>query len=111
MHHAELAAQLRHCAGCVDGPKNTFPEAAAYRQQRVVGGHHVFVFRDMLQLGAAQVAGDFAEVGAPDMFHLWLGRWLLGKNDLAGDVLNVPVAQHHLDRETAHEALQVSHAR
>ena len=45
------------------------------------------------------------------MFHLWLGRGLLGKNDLTGDVLNVPVAQHHLDREAAHEALQVSHAR
>jgi len=111
MHDAQLAAQLRHRSGCVDSAQNAFPEAAAHRQQRVVRRHHVFVVGDVLQLGAAQVAGDFAEVGAPDMFYLGLGRGLFGQDDLAGDVLDVPVAQHHLHRKAAHQALEVGHAR
>ena len=65
----------------------------------------------MLQLGAAQVAGDFAEVCAPDLFDLGLGRGLFGQDDLPCHILDVPVAQHHLDWETPHQALQVGHSR
>ncbi|MNL32836.1 hypothetical protein D3C87_1547120 [compost metagenome] len=65
----------------------------------------------MLELGAAQVARDFAEVGAPDVLDFRLGRGLLGQDDLAGDILDVPVAQHHLHRKAAHQALKVGHAR
>ena len=110
MHHTQLAAQLGHGAGGVDGAQHPFPKAPTHGQQRVVGGHHGFVFGDVFQLGAAQVAGDFAEVGAPNLFHLGLGRGFFGKNDLTGDVLNVPVPQHDLHGKAAHQALQVGHA-
>ena len=109
MHHAQLAAQLRDGAGGVDGAQYTFPEAPPHGQQRIVGRHHVFIFGDVLQLSAAQVAGDFAEVGAPDLLHLRLGRRLFGQNDLACNVFDVPVTEHHLHRKASHQALQVRH--
>ena len=110
VNHAQLAAQLRHGARGVDGAQHALPEATADRQQRIVRGQHVFILGDMLQLGAAQMARDFAQIVAPDMLHLGLCRGLLGQDDLAGDVLDVPVAQHHLHRKTPHQALQVGHA-
>jgi hypothetical protein len=110
MHNPQLAAQLRHGAGGVDGPKHSLPEAPPNWQQWVVGRHHILVVGDVLELRAAQMPGDFAEVSAPDVLDIGLGRGLLGQDDLTGDVFDVPVAKHHLHREAAHQALQVGHA-
>ena len=64
----------------------------------------------MLELRAAQVAGNFAKIGAPDLLHLWLSGGLFGQYDLTRDILDVPVTQHHLNREACNESLQVGHA-
>ena len=65
----------------------------------------------MLELSAAQVAGNLTQVGAPHLLHGRLRGGFLGQNNLAGDVLDIPIAEHHLHREAPHQPLQVGHAR
>ena len=111
VHNTQLAAKLRDGTGSVDGAQDVFPEAATHRQDGVIGRDDRFVVGDVFELGAAQVAGDFTQVVAPDAVDFRLGSRFLGEDDFAGDVFDVPVAQRDLHREAAHQALQVGHTR
>ena len=81
--HLELVTQLGHGAGGVDNAQYLFPEAPTHRQQWVVGDHDLFVVTMVLDLGAAQLAGDLAQVALHDLLKVRTGRGLLTQDDLA----------------------------
>ena len=110
VHHTQLTTQLGDGAGGVDGAQDVFPEAAAHRQDGIVGSDDVLIIGDVFELGAAQMAGNFAEVVAPDAVDFGLSRRFLGEDDFAGDVFHIPITQGDLHREATHQALQVGHA-
>ena len=48
MHHTQLAAQLGHGAGGVDGTQHALPEATAHGKDGVVGCEQTFIVSDVL---------------------------------------------------------------
>jgi hypothetical protein len=107
MDDAQLAAQLRDRTRGVDGAQDLFPEAPPNGQDRIVGSHHGFVVGDVFELGASQVSGNLAQIRPPGAVDFRLRRRLLGQDDLAGDVLDIPITQHDGYRKACHQPLQV----
>ena len=102
----QLRAQLARRAGPVHRAEHPLPEAAAHRQQRVVGRQHLVVFARRADFRLGQLSPDLSTAGAERRLYLAQLIGCLAQHDLARDRLHIGVRQFDGDGEAPLQPLE-----